>query len=77
MKPNAKTLVMTLSLTALLLSGCRSAAHAPIPVSAEDSTPALMQHPEFPAAARVAPNFVKATFHRIHQLEEQIANKGK
>lgn len=74
MKLFLKTLVTTLLLM-LLLSGCQSSARsARLPVSPEDSTKQLRMHPQFRAAAQAAPEFTKACFHRIHELEEYKAN---
>lgn len=71
-------IVTMLLLTALLEQGClSSAASAPLPVSLHrDSTKELMQHPQFPLAARVAPDLIKAYHHRIHELELKCANAG-
>lgn len=65
----------TMLLLMLLLQSCQSSAQsARLPVSPEDSTAQLQMHPQFQAAAQAAPEFTKACFHRIHELEEYKAN---
>lgn len=67
-----------LLLCALLLGGClNSARRAPLPVSAEDNTARLIQHPQFQAAAQVSPDFVEETFRTITRLEKEKANAGR
>ncbi len=56
----------------LLLGGCLGfAPHARLPVTAEDNTARLSQHPQFEAAAQVAPDFVKDCFSTITRLERE------
>lgn len=70
-------LLTTLSLI-LTLTGCQSSASSvPIPVSLSPSaTVELMQDPQFPAMAQVAPDLTKKFIHRIHALELKLANAG-
>lgn len=66
---------LPLLLLALLLSSC--ATPAPLPVTAEDNVTRLLQHPQFPLAARVAPDFTSDALKTIARLEKEKANAGK
>lgn len=69
-----KTLAMMVLLT-LPLAGClHFAGPARLPSSSEDNTAALLKDPEFPLAARAAPNFTKRALQTITRLEEEKAN---
>lgn len=78
MSPMQKTLVMMLLLTVWPLAGCRGFVQpVPIPSKPSDHTKALALHPQFKTAATVAPEFTKACFRTITDLELQLANAGK
>jgi len=67
---------LMLSLLMLMLAGCTSAPFARLPVTAEDNTARLIQHPQFRPAAAKAPEFVKECFAVIVRLETEKANAG-
>lgn len=69
-------MLATLWLLLLLASGCSTSAPGvrSVPVTAEDNTARLMQHPQFQRAAQAAPEFVTATFETITRLERDLAN---
>lgn len=71
----------TLALMPLLLvlaTGCQlSARRAPLPVSAEDNVTRLLKHPQFQAAAQVAPDFTTDALKTIARLEKEKANAGR
>lgn len=60
-----------------VLPACHSVPRAPLPVKAQDRTAPLLAHPQFPAAARVAPEFVTTALHTITRLETELANAGR
>lgn len=76
MKTRRTTAILLLSLQLLALGCQTSARRAPLPVKAEDNTAKLMQHPQFPAAARAAPEFLNEVFQTITRLEREKANAG-
>lgn len=76
MKPT-KTLASLLPLLLLTMALSSCATHAPLPVSAEDNTTRLIQHPQFKLAATVAPVFVSDCLLTITRLEKEKANAGK
>jgi hypothetical protein len=59
----------------VLLSGCATSVRTALPVTAEDNTLRLSKHPQFQAAANVAPAFVLETFETITRLERQSSNR--
>ncbi len=73
-----KTLATTLLLMLLLLvTGCSTFARpAPLPVTAEDNTKAILEHPQFPAMARAAPELTKQVLRTITRLETEKANRA-
>ena len=75
-----KTLEMTLQslplLLTLALSGCATNVRSEIPVTAQDNTARLIQHPQFKRAAQAAPEWVGAALATITRLETEKANGG-
>lgn len=58
-------------------SGCQSSARpAPLPVAIEDNTARLIKHPQFPLAARAAPDFTTEALATIRRLQKDLANAG-
>jgi PBP1b-binding outer membrane lipoprotein LpoB len=71
-----QTKTTAIVLLCLVLAGCQtSVAPARIPEKPEDNTLRLSRHPEFQAAARVAPNLILETFETITRLETEKANR--
>ena len=64
---------MTLLLT--LLAGCQTPSRVVAP--AGDNSRALLEHPEFHAAAQAAPSFTKQALRTITRLETDLANAGR
>lgn len=54
-------------------TGSANAARS-LPRTPTDYTAQLVKHPQFPAAAAVAPDFVKAALRTITELETDVAN---
>lgn len=62
-----KTLLL---LTVLCLAGCQL---PPAPPPRPDQIPALLSHPQFPAARAAAPDLLRATLHTINDLQLENA----
>jgi hypothetical protein len=75
--PKMPATLPLLLMLGLPLIGCHSAPRAPLPVRAQDRTAPLLAHPQFPAAARSAPDFVSAALQTITRLETELANAGR
>ena len=58
-------------LALLTLGGCQTAGQVPSSPK-RDATAALIRHPEFQAAARVAPRFVGEALSTITSLEAEL-----
>jgi hypothetical protein len=71
-----KTIAATLLLLALVSASPSCATRAPLPVTAEDNVTRLLQHPQFPMAAQVAPDFTREALKTIARLEKEKANAG-
>lgn len=70
-------LTLSLALALAMLSGCATAARSALPMRAQDNTAPLLAHPQFRAAAAVAPDFVSAALQTITRLETEKANAGR
>lgn len=70
----ALLLLLVWALTGCSALGARSTGPQ-LPRLPEDNTARLIQHPQFPAAAAVAPEFVNEVFSTLTRLEAEAANK--
>jgi len=67
----------TLLLSMPLVAGCALLGpRAALPISARDSTLPLLSHPQFPQAAKAAPDFVQAALDTITRLDREAADHG-
>lgn len=58
----------------LALAGCVHTQTAPAPKAPQDNTARLIARPDFKAAAKAAPEWVRDALHTITSLETQVAN---
>lgn len=77
MKPKNAVNVMLCAMLLSALTACQSSAPRPVPAPMRDEVTALLNHPEFPAAARAAPQFTQNAMETIIRLETEIAAAAK
>lgn len=66
-----------LPLAAAMVLGLSSCATVPPPAPERDATRLLIVHPEFRAAAQVAPHWVGEALGTITRYEEELARAGR
>lgn len=78
MRAKVPKLIGTALLLFALAPGCQnSAPSAPLPVRRQEVTDQFLLHPEFPAAARVAPHLIDEMLATIRRQATELAAAGK
>jgi len=75
MKPKQNVSAMLWLMLLLPLAGCQSSQPRPLPAPMQDNVTPLLNHPQFKAAARAAPEFTEAALETVIRLSADAANK--